>query len=214
VLAQSVTEHNGETAVTAEVNLLGVVGSPSSDPVSAALVGTVLAEAKARGAATRLLDLRSAPLPLFDPERPGNGTAAKARELVVWADAFALGTPDYHGAPSGIIKNFMDHFWKEFAGKLFGIVVSSYEKGLTVQDHLRTSVRQCYGWSLPYGIGASPEAVDGGAAVVDAAVRVRLAMMARDLFVYGSLLRGQRLADLAGPRQSEVSGFMARMHLD
>ena len=27
-------------------------------------------------------------------------------------------------------------------------------------------------------------------------------------------LRGQCLADLAGPRDSQVSGFMARMHLD
>jgi hypothetical protein len=39
-------------------------------------------------------------------------------------------------------------------------------------------------------------------------------MMARDLVVYGALLRGQRLADLDGPRDSQVSGFMARMHLD
>ena len=200
--------------MTPEVNILGVVGSPISDPVSATLVATVLAAAAARGAAVRTLDLRSAPLPLFDPQASGNGPTVRARELVVWADAFALGTPDYHGAPSGIIKNFMDHFWKEFAGKLFGIVVSSYEKGLTVQDHLRTSVRQCYAWSLPYGIGVPPDAVNGNAAVTDPAVRLRLAMMARDLVVYGALLRRQRLADLAGPRDSEVSGFMARMHLD
>lgn len=198
----------------AEVNILGVVGSPSSDPVSAALVGAVLTDAGSRGAAVRELDLRSAPLPLFDPESPGNGTTAKARELVAWADAFVLGTPDYHGAPSGTIKNFMDHFWKEFAGKLFGIVVSSYEKGLTVQDHLRTSVRQCYGWSLPYGIGVAPDAVDGTGVVADREVGLRLAMMARDLVVYGTLLRRQRLSDLAGPPESDVSGFMARMHPD
>lgn len=197
-----------------EVNILGVVGSARSDPVSAALVGTVLEHAGTRGAAVRVLDLRSAPLPLFDPESPGNGAIGRARQLVVWADAFVLGTPDYHGAPSGITKNFMDHFWKEFAGKLFGIVVSSYEKGLTVQDHLRTSIRQCYAWSLPYGIGVPPEAVDQHGALTDHSVRRRLTMMARDLTVYGTLLRRQRLTDLAGPRESEVSGFMARMHPD
>jgi FMN reductase len=198
----------------AKVNILGVVGSPRSDSNSAAFVTAALAEAATRGAETRLLDLRLQPLPLYDPEADTNGSVADARALVVWADVFVLGTPDYHGAPSGILKNFMDHFWKEFGGKLFGIVVSSYEKGLTVQDHLRTSVRQCYGWSLPYGVGAPPEALDRDGSVVDPKVRGRLLMMARDLVVYGSLLRGQRLADLAGPREPDVSGFMARMHLD
>ncbi len=195
-------------------NILGVVGSPRSDSVSAALVEAVLSAAADHGAATEILDLREQPLPLYDPGADTNGAATAARALVVWADAFILGTPDYHGAPSGILKNFMDHFWKEFGGKLFGIVVSSYEKGLTVQDHLRTSVRQCYGWSLPYGVGAPPEALDRDANVVDPRVRGRLVMMARDLVVYGSLLRGQRLADLAGPREPDVSGFMARMHVD
>lgn len=199
--------------MAAEINVLGVIGSPASDPVSAALVGAVLGGARSRGAAVRTLDLRSAPLPLFDPQSPRDGAFASARELVVWADAFVLGTPDYHGGPSGIAKNFLDHFWREFAGKLFGIVVSSYEKGLTVQDHLRASVRQCYAWSLPYGVGAVPEATAGDR-VVDAEAGARLAMMARDLTVYGSLLRAQRLADLAGPPASELSGFMARMRPD
>jgi NAD(P)H-dependent FMN reductase len=196
------------------VNILGVIASPRSDSVSASFVAAVLAEAGARGAATHQLDLRHQPLPLFDPEEDTNGAVATARELVMWADAFVLGTPDYHGAPSGIIKNFLDHFWKEFSGKLFGIVVSSFEKGLTAQDHLRTTVRQCYGWPLPYGVGAPPDALDNTGEVRGRRVRQRLHMMARDLCVYGSLLRSQRLADLAGPRDPAASGFMARMHLD
>ncbi len=195
-------------------NTLGVVGSPRSDSVSAALVEAVLAAAAAHGAVTEVLDLRVRPLPLFDPMVETNGAVAEARALVVAADALVIGTPDYHGAPSGVIKNFLDHFWKEFAGKLFGIVVSSYEKGLTVQDHLRTSVRQCYAWSLPYGAAAPPEAVDSYGRIGDPKIGQRLAMMGRDIAVYGAVLRAQRLLDLAGPRESEVSGFMARMHLD
>ena len=52
---------------------------------------------------------------------------------------------------SSTIKNFLDHFWQEFAGKLFATIVASHEKGLTVTDQLRTVARQCYAWSLPYG---------------------------------------------------------------
>jgi NAD(P)H-dependent FMN reductase len=39
---------------------------------------------------------------------------------VIWADAFVLASPDYHGSMSGVMKNFLDHFWEEFAGKAFG----------------------------------------------------------------------------------------------
>jgi len=50
------------------------------------------------------------------------------------AGAYILGTPDYHGSISSALKNFLDHFWQEFAGKLFASVVASHEKGLTVTD--------------------------------------------------------------------------------
>jgi NAD(P)H-dependent FMN reductase len=197
------------------LHLLGVIGSPRSDSTSAAFVTAALARAASEGAPTRLLDLRGRPLPFFDPLAGGDDPAVmEAASLVRWADAFVLGTPDYHGAPSGTMKNFLDHFWKELAGKLFAIVVASNEKGLTVQEHLRTSIRQCYAWSLPYGVGAPDSSVGSGGEVVDGRVRQRLEMLARDVVVYGTLLRDQRRRDLSLPRDPLAAGFMARMHPD
>ncbi len=197
------------------LRVLGVIGSPHSDSISAAFVNAALAHARTLGAEARLIDLRETPLPLFDPvNSDGDPIVAASTAAVGWADAFVLGTPDYHGAPSGTMKNFLDHFWKELAGKLFAIVVASNEKGLTVQEHLRTSIRQCYGWSLPYGVGAPAESVSEACEVADAKVRQRIEMLARDLVVYGVLIRDQRLRDLASPRDPLVAGFMARMHLD
>ena len=54
-------------------------------------------------------------------------------------------------------QNFLDYYWEEFAGKVFGYICTSHEKGLTVMDQMRTAVRQCYGWSLPYGISVNRE---------------------------------------------------------
>jgi NAD(P)H-dependent FMN reductase len=197
------------------LHVLGVIGSPRSDSISAAFVGAALAHAATLGAATRLLDLRETPLPLYDPAATDGGEVVEhATAQVRWADAFVLGTPDYHGAASGTMKNFLDHFWKEWAGKLFGIVVASNEKGLTVQEHLRTSIRQCYGWSLPYGVGAPAASVSASCQVVDARILERLEMLGRDLVVYGTLIRDQRRRDLAAGRDPLVAGFMARMHLD
>ena len=47
------------------------------------------------------------------------GTAVIPARLAK-AEVLVLGTPDYHGSVSGALKNFTDHFWKEYAGKLFG----------------------------------------------------------------------------------------------
>src|SRR5690606_13293070 len=128
------------------------------------------------------------------------------KERVDRADVFVVGTPDYHGSISSATKNFLDHFWHEFAGKLFATIVASHEKGLTVTDQLRTVARQCYAWTLPYGVSFNANQDLAGDRVTSEELRKRMAMMARDIRVYGQLLAAQRRADLEG---AEV-GFMAR----
>jgi FMN reductase len=154
-----------------------------------------------------VLDFEKEPLALYNPDvahdMPGY---AELQARVDLADVVLLGTPDYHGSISGAMKNFLDHFWHEFAGKLFATIVASSEKGLTVTDQLRTVARQCYAWTLPYGVSFSEDAdvKDGG--VLSDPLRKRLEMMVRDVRVYGELLGRQRKADLGGTDP----GFLAR----
>jgi azobenzene reductase len=67
-----------------------------------------------------VLDFKKEPLALFDPDTayhlPGY---AELQNRVDQADVIILATPDYHGSVSGATKNFLDHFWREFASKLF-----------------------------------------------------------------------------------------------
>jgi hypothetical protein len=58
---------------------------------------------------------------------------------------------------SGAMKNFLDYFWEQFAGKTFGYIVASHEKGLTVVDQMRTAIHHCYGWRMPYNISINRE---------------------------------------------------------
>jgi FMN reductase len=104
------------------------------------------------------------------------------------------------------MKNFLDHFWQEFAGKLFATIVASHEKGLTVIDQLRTVARQCYAWTLPYGVAFTEEIDVKDGKVVSEALEKRLAMLIRDARVYGEALARQRRADLTG----DEPGFMAK----
>ena len=109
-----------------------------------------------------------------------------------------LVSPDYHGSMSSSIKNFLDYYWEEFAGKIFGYICTSHEKGLTVLDQMRTAVRQCYGWSLPYSISVNGEDdFNEVGEVINSVLDKRLKMVARDLDVYGRLIRGQFLQDVS-----------------
>jgi NAD(P)H-dependent FMN reductase len=121
----------------------------------------------------------------------------RSKRRVERADVVVLGTPDYHGSISSAMKNFLDHFWREFAGKLFATIVASHEKGLTVTDHLRTVARQCYAWTLPYGVSFVGEEDVKDGKVSGAELAGRLEMMTRDIAAYGRLLAAQRRADLA-----------------
>jgi len=158
------------------------------------------------GCQVDVLDLRDEPLPIFNPDTSyAHPPYAELKARVEQADVYLLGTPDYHGCPSGALKNFLDHFWQEFAGKLFGTIVASYEKGLTVTEQLRTMARQCYAWSLPYAVSFAEKADVKDGQIVSEPFQQRLSMLARDLRVYGELLARQRRSDL-----SEVdAGFMA-----
>jgi FMN reductase len=177
--------------------VLGVGSSLRQDASSTVALSIALDFAKKQGAETRLLDLKQTKLPLYDPTEDRSNTEIKAAKYDVnWSDALILSTPDYHGSMSGAMKNFLDYFWAEFAGKTFGYICASHEKGLTAMDQMRTAVRQCYGWSIPYGVSVS-DSDDFINGIVTPKLESRLNMLARDLVVYGDLLRRQFVKDLA-----------------
>jgi NAD(P)H-dependent FMN reductase len=191
------------------VNILGVAGSMREGSFSTHALKLVLEEARKYGSDSRVLELREVRLPIYDPSmsvseelyQDVNGKRQNVLDVVTevinWADAFVLASPDYHGSMSGAMKNFLDYFWEEFAGKTFGYIIASHEKGLTVADQMRTSVRQCYGWSMPYNIS-----INGGndfnsaGNPINSTLSNRIKMLARDMVTYGTLIRRQFLQDV------------------
>jgi FMN reductase len=183
------------------LKILGVSGSLRSDSFSRRALELALEFADGYGAETRLVDLGQVELPMFRPDAPATEAIRSVAAAVSWADAFLLSTPDYHGSMSGAIKNFLDYHWEEFAGKVFGYICASHERGLTAMDQMRTAVRQCYGWSLPYNVSVhGEEDFDASGSIRNPRVASRLRMVARDLGVYGALIRGQFRRDLVEGR--------------
>src|SRR5207247_5409010 len=177
------------------------------DSVVRSVIAHVAKRFRADGCMVDVLDFEKEPLALYNPdtahELPGY---AELQARVDRADVVLLVTPDYHGSISGAMKNFLDHFWHEFAGKLFATIVASHEKGLTVSDQLRTVARQCYAWTLPYGISFTEDEDVKGTEIVNETFKRRVEMLIRDARVYGEVLARQRRADLIGTEP----GFLAR----
>lgn len=179
------------------MKILSVIGSPRGESVSVAAMHIVNEYMSTLDATVHIIDLRTTPLPLYSPETYKEAEHFRLiKQLIDEADGYLLVTPDYHGSMSGILKNFLDHFWKEFAGKTFGIVCASHEKGLTAMDQVRTAIRQCYGWALPYGVSLSAQDVDENGIIGSEKIVQRLQMLGRDLVVYGALIKEQRRIDI------------------
>jgi NAD(P)H-dependent FMN reductase len=188
-------------------NVLGVAGSMRQGSYSTRALKIALEHAKKQGAEVRLLELNKAVLPLYDPTASASKEVEHATEAIAWADAFVLASPDYHGSMSGALKNFLDYFYEEFAGKVFGYIVASHEKGLTVMDQMRTTVRQCYGWSMPYGVSVNGPQDFTGDEIQNTRLSNRLRMMSRDLVVYGKLLRDQFIRDFGSTEPNTFAAF-------
>ena len=193
------------------LHVLLVSGSLRRESITRTVVLDLARRLGPLGCATDVLDLSVESLPLYNPDcaaERADFPALQAR--VSKADVLVLGTPDYHGSISSPLKNFLDHFWHEFAAKLFVPLVASHEKGLTALDQLRTVARQCYAWALPYGVSFTEDTDVQEGRIVSGKLDQRLAMLARDAQVYGGLLARQRRADLAG----HEPGFLARLRQD
>src|SRR5688572_28784173 len=190
-----------------KLQVLAVVGSLNQNSVTRAVIHYVGDALQGKGCGVDIFDPMKEQLGLFNPDSSYTGASYAALQArVEAADVLLLGTPDYHGSVSSTLKNFLDHFWHEFAGKLIATIVASHEKGLTVTDQLRTVARQCYAWSMPYGVSFADALDVKDGEIVSEGFRKRLEMLAHDIRRYGQLLARQRQADLTG----SDPGFLAR----
>ena len=204
----TVTTNRKELQQLAQLHILGIAGSMRQGSYSTQVLKMVLENSKKYKTDTQILELRQVNLPIYDPsasnESNNNNNIERVGNALKWADSIVLSSPDYHGSMSGAMKNFLDYFWEEFAGKTFGYIVASHEKGLTVVDQMRTAIRQCYGWSMPYNISINGEKDFSKREIVNSALINRIKILARDLSVYGKLIRNQFLIDVTNKEISET----------
>ncbi len=135
------------------IKVVGICGSLRSNSHTKKALKIALNGAETIGATTQLIDLTTYNLAFC------NGDSASypddVRRLgkdIASAQGIILGTPEYHGSFSGVLKNALDLLMSsEFEGKMVGLIgVSGGNMGaLSALSSLRDIGRSLHAWVIP-----------------------------------------------------------------
>jgi FMN reductase len=136
------------------VQIVGISGSLRAGSYTQRAVETALQGAAGAGAETRFLDLKDYELIFRDGKDESKYPPGvfRLRADVKQADGVILGTPEYHGGLSGVLKNALDLMgFEEFEGKMIGLVgVSGGRMGAhDAMNTLRNVGRALHAWVIP-----------------------------------------------------------------
>jgi len=137
------------------ISVAGICGSLRKESYTRQAVRIALQGAEEVGAQTRLIDLREYELIFCDGNQDESSPpagVARLRSDVKEAQGIILGTPEYHGSLSGVLKNALDLMgFDEIEGKMIGLVGVSGGQGgaLNALNSLRTIGRALHAWVIP-----------------------------------------------------------------
>ena len=137
------------------VLVVGICGSLRPKSYTQLAVNIALKGAQEVGAQTQLIDLRDYNLVFCDGKEDESNypeDVFKLRREVKQSHGIILGTPEYHGNVSGVLKNALDLMgFAELEGKMLGLVgVSGGKFGATnALSSLRTTGRAVHAWVIP-----------------------------------------------------------------
>lgn len=138
-----------------QIQVAALCGSLREHSFTAAALRVALEGAREFGAATEFIDLRDYALPLhagLTSSHDSSPDVIKLKQLAKASDAIILGTPEYHGSFSGVLKNALDFLtFDEMEGKMIGLVgVSGGAMGaFDALNGLRSVGRALHAWVLP-----------------------------------------------------------------
>ncbi|MFQ5577497.1 MAG: NADPH-dependent FMN reductase [Anaerolineae bacterium] len=144
-----------------KIVVAGICGSLRSASYTRLALKIALQGAREMGAETRLIDLRDYSLVFCDGKEAGEvypGDVSKLQQDIQQARGIILGTPEYHGSYSGVLKNALDLMgFAEFEGKMIGLLgVAGGQMGAAnALNHLRAIGRSLHAWVIPEQVSIS-----------------------------------------------------------
>jgi FMN reductase len=188
--------------------ILGLGGTTREGSSSERALCAALDLARAAGAETDIVLADELDLPAYAPERGLRGPQAdRLLELVRRADGVIIASPAFHGGPSGLIKNALDHIEElrtderpYLDGRAVGCIVcaAGWQATTTTLASLRSTVHALRGWPTPLGVTINTTVV--GDVDPIAAASPQLGLLVDQVLAFA---RGQRA--VAGVEVAAVS---------
>ena len=177
------------------INIVGIGGSLRPESYTYQALEYAAAIIRNYGANVEILDIRQMDLPFCksggEDEHPG---VIQLRQAFLEADGAILVTPEYHGGPSGVLKNALDLMsFEQLDGKVFGTIsVLGGVSNSNALNQLRHHIRWVHGWSIPeqIAIGQAWQAFDHTGAIIDEKLQQRFDKFSRSLVSTTATLRG------------------------
>jgi FMN reductase len=167
------------------LKVVGIGGSTRPGSSTELALEAVLAAVRRRHAKTELFCGGALTLPVYEPDAPLDAKSRGLVEAVCGADALVIGSPAYHGGPSGLVKNALDHLeaLREdrrpyLSDRPVGLVVTArgWQAAVSTLAALRQTVHALRGWPTPLGLPINvaelPEGLDVALRSSELAVRV------------------------------------------
>src|SRR5690242_1279202 len=133
------------------VRIAGIAGSLRQGSYTRMAVQTALDGAAAVHAETHMIDLATLDLAFAGSGGSKGPDFERLSNEIKQADGIILGTPEYHGSFSGVLKNALDLMgFEEFEGKMIGLVgVSGGAMGaFEALNNLRNVGRALHAWVI------------------------------------------------------------------
>ncbi|WP_443478703.1 NADPH-dependent FMN reductase [Novosphingobium aerophilum] len=150
-----------------------------------------LAIAQERGARTTILSGEDINFPPYAPENQERSDAARRYvELLRTADGIIIGSPGYHGAISGFVKNALDYVEDTnrdnrcyFDGLPVGAIATAagWQAAVGTLQQLRSITHALRGWPTPLGVAINTVGTEGDP-IEQAPVTSQLTMMVDQMF--------------------------------
>ena len=135
------------------MNVTIIAGSNRKDAASTKALRHIANLLELKGMQVTFIDLFETPLPFYlpDEEQSHDPGVARFRRTVEAADGIVLGTPEYHGSISGVLKNAIDHLSGGLVkGKpVLTLSASGGPVGVSSLTQLQVIIRNLHGINSP-----------------------------------------------------------------
>ncbi len=178
------------------VHVSAICGSMSEQNATKMALNVALRGASEFRANTRLIELRNYELVFFgkveEDEYPPD--VFRLREEIKDSQGIILGTPEYYGSLSGVLKSMFDLMRpEEFEGKIVGLigVAGGHTGAINSLNAMRTIGRNLHCWVLPQEVSVadSKKVFNEDGTVTDPAIEERLLDIGRQVVKLATVQR-------------------------